>query len=71
MVLFTGPLTESKAYVKINSKNDKIYIHVILNLAYHVAFNNDIHMKPSISEHQLLIVGMTKNLFEVHTVVFI
>jgi len=27
MVLLTGPLTESKAYVKIYGKNDKIYIN--------------------------------------------
>ena len=27
MVLLTGPLTENKAYVKIYSDNDKIYIN--------------------------------------------
>jgi len=44
---------------------------VILNLAYHVAFINDIHTEPSISEHQLLIADITKNIFEVSTVIFI
>jgi hypothetical protein len=33
---------------------------VILNIEYHVAFNNDIHTTPSISEHQTLNVGITK-----------
>lgn len=49
-----------KLHLITRYQENNLTCDVILNHANHVAFNNDIHTTPTISEHQMLNVGITK-----------
>lgn len=63
--------TLKKLHMIIRYQENNLTCNAILNIEYHVALNNYIHTTPSISEHQMLNAGITKNMIlEVIIVIF-
>lgn len=61
MVILTGPLIESKAYVKIYGENDKIYINYedfILKYTNNVILYNSTEINASISQIKCILMNM-------------